>query len=258
MPAGPLGLASRPAAAGGSPNKPAVTSPLADDIVAYGIFTLRVMEPRLNLLRFRMARMNGALRALLNKHFKAGGKEVTDADIQHIQKILARVHFHVARANAFGAVSADSVIIFDPKPATTLIGWTVRGGDKLSTKQFQLYLDDDNIHMFKAPGFSVFLTDIFPYQPGYTKHWMVLHEMCHFVGPRDGSGAEINDYAYAFSPAFDTLTKRDRLHNAESLSLFFLEFCVGTDSIVNLPRLHLYASKYGAFPKVVGGEIVTA
>ena len=48
----------------------------------------------------------------------------------------------------------------------------------------------------KAPGHTVFLGPIFTNQPApVEKQWTVIHEMCHFVGPRDGTGLEINDKA---------------------------------------------------------------
>jgi hypothetical protein len=37
-----------------------------------------------------------------------------------------------------------------------------------------------------------------------------------------------------------------------------LEFAVGTAAIVNTPRLAKFKSHFDAFPKVVGGQIVTS
>ena len=52
--------------------------------------------------------------------------------------------------------------------------------------------------------------------------------MAHFVGPRAGTGIEIDDHkTYANSPRLTNLTKFQKLHNAEVISLFLLEVCVG-------------------------------
>ena len=132
----------------------------------------------------------------------------------------------------------------------------MRGGDKLSTKQFQIYVDKGVT--IKAPGHTVFLGPIFTNQPApVEKQWTVIHEMCHFVGPRDNTGIEINDNAYAFQDHFLGIGKWFKLHNAESISLMILEFAVGTAAIVATPRLAKFRAHFDTFPKVVNGDIVT-
>ena len=102
----------------------------------------------------------------------------------------------------------------------------------------------------KSPGQSIWISHLFRDQPREEKHWTMLHEFAHFVGARDETGIEINDNGYAFQGKFVTLSKFLRLHNAESLSLFYLECVFGTQTIVNLPRLALHRAKYDVFPKV--------
>jgi hypothetical protein len=72
----------------------------------------------------------------------------------------------------------------------------------------------------------------------------------HFTGARDGSFLAVTDYAGALEAKFLTLPKFNRLHNAESLALFFLECIYGTYTVVNLPRLSLHHSHFDTFPKV--------
>ena len=53
------------------------------------------------------------------------------------------------------------------------------------------------------------------------------------------------------------MNKFKKLHNAESLSLFFLEYCIGTQALSGLPRLKTVKAHFDAFPKVVqGGDLV--
>jgi hypothetical protein len=127
----------------------------------------------------------------------------------------------------------------------------------MSTKQIQIYVDKGVVS--KNPGQSIWLTNLFANQPSHEKHWTVLHEFAHFVGPRDGFFTAINDNAYAFESHFLKLSKFARLHNAESLSLFILECCIGTQAISVLPRLSSVKSHFDAFPKVTpSGEVVTS
>jgi hypothetical protein len=181
---------------------------------------------------------------------------MVDNDVAHIQTILAGIDRYIARFNAFGKLPVENVILFSPSPPGNVIAWTVRGGDKMSTSQIQIY--EDHGVVSKNPGQSIWLTRLFADQPSHEKHWTVLHEFCHFVGPRDGFFTAIDDYAYAFESNFLSLSKFSRLHNAESLALFFLECCLGTDAIARLPRLKSVLTHFNAFPKVVmpGGEIV--
>ena len=55
-----------------------------------------------------------------------------------------------------------------------------------------------------------------------------MHETAHFVGPRAGTGIEIDDHkTYANSPRLTNLTNSRSFTNAEIISLFLLEVCVG-------------------------------
>jgi hypothetical protein len=257
VPAGRLGLDGRPGQAAGSPSTPPTPGQTGPQMVAEGKQILKDLERKLMSLRFKLLHQTPTTMAWLNKHFETAKVKVTSSDASKLLNIVSAIHFQVSRANAFGAQGIDSIIMFDPKADAGVIAWTVRGGDKLSTKQFQIYVEKGvNI---KAPGHTVFLGPIFTNQPApIEKQWTVIHEMCHFVGPRDGTGLEINDNAYAFQGHFLSIGKFFKLHNAESIALMILEFAVGTAAIVATPRLATFKSHFDAFPKVVGGQIVTS
>jgi hypothetical protein len=247
---GRLGLIARPnQKAGKPPAPPSTPDPIATQAIADGRKILKDLEPRIMSLRFKLTHQFPPTVAFCNKHFAAGKSTVTPGEIGFINRIVAGIHFHVARFNAFGIQLIDNVILFDPKDDKNL-GWTVRGGTKLSTKQFQIYQDKDTKKMIKAPGQSVFLTNGFAQQTGIDKDWTVLHEMAHFVGPRDGTGIQIDDHAYADNPKFGTLSKFQRLHNAETISLFLLEACHGTAKVAALASLALHKDKYDKAPRV--------
>jgi len=254
---GRLGLNARPNQKAGSPAAPAAApSGVAATAVADGKRILKDLEPRIRLLRFKLTHQFPPTVAFCNKHFATGKSTVTPSEIAFINRLVAAIDFHVARFNSFGILLIDNIILFDPKDTEDL-GWTVRGGNKLSTRQFQIYSDKGKT--IKAPGQTVFLTNGFAAQTGFNKHWTVLHEMAHFVGPRDGSGIQIDDNAYAFNKNFLKLSKFQKLHNAETISLFILEACVGTANVVALPDLSLHAAHFDTFPKVsVAGDIVTS
>ena len=257
VPAGRLGLNGRPGQAAGSPATPPQPTQTGAQMVAEGKQILKDLERTLMSLRFKLLHQAPTTMAWLNKHFETANVKVTPTDASKLLKIVSAIHFQVSRANAFGATGIDSIIMFDAKADPGVIAWTVRGGDKLSTKQFQIYTEKGvNI---KAPGHTVFLGPIFTNQPApIEKQWTVIHEMCHFVGDRDGTGLEINDNAYAFEGHFLGIGKFFKLHNAESIALMILEFAVGTAAIVATPRLSHFKSHFDAFPKVVNREIVTS
>lgn len=256
VPAGRLGLDGRPGQAAGSPSAAPTPPQTGDQMVAEGKQILKDLERTLMSLRFKLLHQTPTTMAWLNKHFETAKVKVTPNEASKLLGIVSAIHFQVSRANAFGAQGIDSIIMFDAKADPGVIAWTVRGGDKLSTKQFQIYVD--NGVTIKAPGHTVFLGPIFTNQPApVEKQWTVIHEMCHFVGPRDGTGLEINDNAYAFQGHFLAIGKWFKLHNAESIALMILEFAVGTAAIVNTPRLKSFKAHFDTFPKVVNGEIVT-
>lgn len=220
------------------------------DIVAVGSLSLRVLEPSIGILRFRMARADNRFFAFMNKHFGTGADKFRVSDLAQIQRIVGSIHLNVARFNAFGKLLVDDVLLFDATPSTSVIGWTVRGGNKMSTKQIQIYMDRQTKKLIKAPGHSIFLTNLFASQLGHEKHLTVLHEFAHYVGPRDGNFFAIDDNAYCNQPNFLTIPKFKKLHNAESIALFILEFCVGTQIVANLPRLSKFRSHFLGFPQV--------
>lgn len=252
---GRLGLIARPnQVAGGPPAPPSPTATVGANATKEGKAILKDLEPRIRSLRFKLTHQFPPTVAFCNKHFAAGTTKITPSEIDFINRLVAAIHFHVARFNAFGIQLIENVILFDPKDIANL-GWTVRGGDKLSTKQFQLYAEKGKT--IKAPGQSVFLTNQFAGQAGIDKKWTVLHEMAHFVGPRDGTGIQIDDHAYATSTKFLSLSKFQKLHNAETISLFMLEACQGTANVVASKDLALHKAHFDAFPKVsASGDIV--
>jgi hypothetical protein len=258
VPPGRLGLDGRPGQAAGAPTvPPPAPSQTGPQMVAEGKQILKDLERTLMMLRFKLLHQTPTTMEWLNKHFETAKVKVTSNDAAFLLKIVSAIHFQVSRANAFGAQGIDSIIMFDAKADPGVIAWTVRGGDKLSTKQFQIYVDKGVT--IKAPGHTVFLGPIFANQPApVEKQWTVIHEMCHFVGPRDNTGIEINDNAYAFQGHFLGIGKWFKLHNAESIALMILEFAVGTAAIVATPRLKSFKDHFDTFPKVVGGQIVTS
>ena len=62
------------------------------------------------------------MQGLLNKHFAAGNDTVKSIDIAHISTVLANLHFFVARANAFGLLPVNNVLLFDDTPDAEKIG----------------------------------------------------------------------------------------------------------------------------------------
>ena len=252
---GRLGLLARPNQAAGQPPTQGA-SQTAKQSTDEGKTILKDMEPRIRTLRFKLTHQFPPTVAFVNKHFATGKSTVSPGEISFVRSLVARIHFHVARFNAFGIQNIDNVILFDPKDTENL-GWTVRGGDKLSTKQFQIYAEHGKT--IKAPGQSLFLTNLFATSASIDKQWTVLHEMAHFVGPRDDTGIEVDDHAYAFQSKFLKLSKFKKLHNAETISLFILEACVGTTKILTSNDLTQHKSHFDTFPKVsANGDIVTS
>jgi len=259
IPYGPLGY-SRSPQAHGTGTTPTPTSP-ADQVLAVAVanICMRVIASRINLLRWKLTRVSPTMEALLNKHFAHNKNKINNTDIAHIQKILSGIDYYIARFNAFGKLPVENVILFDPIPTTDVIAWTVRGGNKMSTKQIQIYYDKGK--PIKAPGQSIWITNLFEEQPREEKHWTILHEFAHFTGARDGQAGTVDDAdkGYTFEGHFLSLSKYTRLHNAESLSLFFLECIFGTKTVVGLPRLSLYKAHFDTFPKVnSNGELVNS
>ncbi len=262
VPMGKLGAPESPNSktpGAGTPNVAPIPSTLGVEIVAMANMILRILEPRLQALRFQLTRVTPNMMALLNKHFANGKERVDTQDIRRVQKVLADIHFFVARFNAFGKQPSENVILFDPVPNPDFIGRTVRGGNKLGINKIQIYQDKKTGVVSKNPGQSIWLSRAFETTPSHEKHWTVLHEFAHFVGGRDGKPDRIDDIdkAYSNESKFQSISKFKRLHNAESISLFFLEFAVGTDAITVLPGLNLHKAHFEKFPKVTQtGEIV--
>lgn len=257
VPYGKLGIAVNGAPRAGAANTGKAPSKEGDDDIKTAHDRMVSLEPRLNTLRWRLTRSTPQMLALLNKHFAHKKQTVTNSDIGQVQKILRGVHHYVARANAFGKLPLKNVILYDPSPPGNTIAHTVRGGDKMSTSQIQIYRDKGK--NIKSPGQTIWLTSLFSSQQATEKDLVLLHEFAHFVGPRDGWFGTIDDHAYAFEGKFLHLSKFFRLHNAESLALFMLEWCVGTKAIVDAPRMSSVRAHFDTFPKVVaGGDLVTS
>jgi Putative peptidoglycan binding domain len=265
VPRGVLGQnrAGEPAA-----NTPNVKVPLAIDAastVADAQRLLRELEPRLNLLRFRLTRVTPPMLGLLNKHFAAGNDTVKPSDIAHISTVLKDIHFFVARTNASGLLPVENVLLFDDHPDPEFNARTVFGGDKLSTEQFVIVFDKESKRPVKDHGQSIWLTrhyvinanDVL--RPPNERQKTLLHEFCHFVGPKGNQPGILEDIAYIFRQRFPLLTKLERLHNADTLTLFFLEWCVGHVNVSSLPRL-VNPAHFSKFPRVNGatGEIEVA
>jgi hypothetical protein len=255
----------------GQPAKdtPNVKVPLAIDAastIADAQRLLRELEPRLNLLRFRLTRVTPPMLGLLNKHFAAGNDTVKSADIAHISNVLRDIHFFVARASATGQLPVNNVLLFDDIPDPKDIpAYTVPGGDKLSINEFVIGFHDMDQKVKKFHGQSIWLTRLYVInandilQPPNARQNTLLHEFCHFVGPKGNQPGFLDDIAYIFNQRFPLLSKLERLHNADTLALFFLEWCVGHVNVSSLPFL-VNPTHFSKFPRVNGatGEIEVA
>src|SRR5262249_287728 len=162
-------------------------SDLAEISIEVALACLDVLEPSLNRLRWRLARATKDMMSLMDKHFANRAQMVTDADVDHVRTILGGLHHYLARPNAFGKLPINNVMLFGPEPAGKTMGYTVWGGDKISTGQIDVYQHKDakgKLVNRKLPGQSIWLTSLFAKKPTYEKHWTMLHELAHFVGRR--------------------------------------------------------------------------
>jgi peptidoglycan hydrolase-like protein with peptidoglycan-binding domain len=252
IPSGPL---AGPSSTGSGSSAPAVDGAL---IVAVAKVNVRVLAPSINLLRWRLARADDHFLAFMDKHFSTGLDKATRSDISHLMRVLAGIDKYVARCNAFGLLPAENALLFDPESTPDFVARTVRGGDKMSTRQTQLYRNSKGV-VYKAPGQSIWLSSLWADELTWEKHLTLLHEFAHFVGPRDGQPATIDDQPNAGRadlPRFMSQSRYSKLHNAESVALFILEFCIGTSAILTIPRLSGRVSHFSKFPKVEGHELV--
>ena len=252
----------------GQPAKdtPNVKVPLAIDAastIADAQRLLRELEPRLNLLRFRLARVTPPMQGLLNKHFAAGGDTVKPVDIDHISKVLANIHIFLARASATGVLLLNNVLQFDDIPDPQGIpAYSVFGGDKLSTNEFVIAIDNFSNKPKKFKGQTIWLTRLYAILPNdilmpeNMRQHFLLHEFCHFVGPKGGFPGILDDIAYIQDQQFALLSKFQRLHNASTLAVFFQEWCTGHVSVSSLRDL-VNPAHFSKFPRVNGatGEI---
>lgn len=229
---------------------------LGADSILVGLMCMRTLEPFIHNLRWKFTRTDAKFIAFIDKHFATGTQKVTTSDIHHLQQVVGAIHHYIARFNAFGKLPIENVVLYNSDPPGDTIAWTVRGGDKMTTRQVQIYMDKKTGKITKNPGQSIWLTSLFANESGYAKHWVMLHELAHFVGARDGSYNKIDDYSYAFEKNFLKIPKFQKLHNAESISLFMLEYCLGTDMIAGLPRIQLVKDHFIKSPKVNAGQIV--
>jgi hypothetical protein len=257
VPQGTLGQNHQGQPAKNTPNKRVLPPADIDAILAEAGQILRDMEPRLNLLRFKLTHVTPPMRGLLNKHFAAGNDKVNNNDIAHISKVLANIHVFLARASATGVVQVDNVLQFDDIPdPKTFAAYTVFGGDKLSTQQFVIAFDRLSKKLKKLRGHTIWLTRLYAIQPDNSKQNVLLHEFCHFVGPKKGQPGVLDDIAYTDSKRFPLLGKIERLHNCDTLAVFFQEWCKGHVSVSNLPGL-VNPTHFSKFPRVsfATGEI---
>jgi peptidoglycan hydrolase-like protein with peptidoglycan-binding domain len=257
VPQGPLGQNRAGEPAKDTPN---VKVPLAIDAastIADAQRLLRELEPRLNLLRFRLTRVTPPMLGLLNKHFAAGNDTVKPGDIAHISTVLKDIHFFVARASATGQLPVNNVLQFDDHPDPDFNARTVFGGDKLSSEQFVIVFDEESKRPVKAHGQSIWLSRFYAIKandilrPTNQRQKTLLHEFCHFVGPTGEQPGILEDIALIFRQRFPLLSKLERLHNADTLALFFLEWCVGHVNVSSLPAL-VNPAHFAKFPRVNG------
>lgn len=191
---------------------------------------LEEVLPSLNVLSWKLTHINNTRLALFQKHFGTDKEKVTDTDILHVRKVISDC-FHYG-------YSFRGFIEYDPVLPKGVLAYTVRGGDKLALKKFQIYKDVHNkFRVHKYPGQTVWVTDLYIAQHRLERVWTMLHEMAHFVGKRDGHFDVIDDHGYAFEGHYQKLSKFRRLHNAETLSMFMLDCCYGTDALTALPRI---------------------
>ena len=264
VPQGTLGQNAAGLPAANTPNARLPPPTEAQKAIADAQQILRELEPRLRLLRFRLTRVTPPMQGLLNKHFAAGTDTVKFGDIEHISNVLRDIHFFVARANAFGVLPVNNVLLFDdvadPKGTAA---YTVVGGDKLSTNELGITNDGFSGKLRKVPGQSIWLTRLYSVrvtnnnpQPKNLRQHILLHEFCHFVGPKEGFPGVLTDHAYIQDQRFPFLGKLERLHNASTLAVFFQEWCVGFASVSSLPGL-VNPTHFTKFPRVNGatGEI---
>lgn len=199
---------------------------------------LRALQPSLLNLSFRLSRRSNSVIGLMRKHFASGSETIDDADVNFVQDVLRDIRVFIDRANAFGNIQATNVVLFANAPG--LLGFTVRGGDKMTTDDLQIYTEADGTAR-NYPGQSVFITPTWKNTTVVEKQLTLIHEFCHFVGDRDDpppplppNPNKIDDNAYVDNPAMKNLNKPSKLRNAESLALFYLEFCIGTSALLTL------------------------
>lgn len=258
VPPGRLGAPQLVAKSGGSPNTGrvnvgnAVARAAATAAIAEAIVNLQRYAPRLLAFQYKLARRTPQTIAFLNKHFSNNAETVKDPDIDHIQRILTAMLPYMTRSSAFGALMVESVLVYEADPPFKggVFAYTSAGGNKLSTNETQIYFDEKKGINTKCPGSTIWVTDSFASDTADAVHryWIALHELCHFVGAKEGQSGRVLDYAYIFNPRFRTLGKMQRLYNAETLSLCFLEYSVGTDVLL---------SNWGSQPIIEGSPRVS-
>lgn len=205
--------------------------------VPLALAMLKLLQPSLLNLSFKLARSSAAALTLASKHFAEPGTAVTGADVDYLQTVLRDLRTYIDRANAFGDIQAANTVLFYDEPG--LLGFTVRGGDKMTVNDLQLYADDDGTTR-NYPGQTVFITGLWSKAPLAEQQLTLIHEFCHFVGDRDDQPGKppnpnkIDDHAYIDNPKMSVLSKALKLRNAESLALFFLEYCIGTHALMSI------------------------
>jgi hypothetical protein len=205
---------------------------------------LKFLQPSLLTLSFRLNRSSDSVRRLAEKHFVNPGETLTDADMSFLAQVLRDIRVFLDRTNAFGKFPGANVVLFSSLFSgkfPNLLAFTVRGGDKMTTSDLQLYAMPTG-KVFNFPGQSIFITPAWTKLSPVYKQEVLIHEFCHFVGDRDDpppplppNANKIDDNAYLHDPSMKFLNKNAKMRNAESLALFFMEFCVGTKAIMTIP-----------------------
>jgi hypothetical protein len=157
----------------------------------------------------------------------------------------------------------NNVLQFDDIPDPQGIpAYAVFGGDKLSTNEFVIAIDNFSNKPKKFKGQTIWLTRLYAILPNdilmpeNMRQHILLHEFCHFVGPKGGFPGILDDIAYIQDQQFALLSKFQRLHNASTLAVFFQEWCRGHVSVSSLRDL-VNPAHFSKFPRVNGatGEI---
>src|SRR5829696_6066389 len=243
VPQGILGQNAAGQPAKDTPNAKVPPPTEAEKAVAEAQQILRELEPRLKLLLIKLTPVTTPMQGLLNKHFAAGADKVKPGDIAHVATVLRNIISFVAKVK----------LLFDPVPNPgDIAAYTVPGGSQLSANESVIMIDNFSNKPKKFKGQSLWLTRLYtdPTTLKNQRQRVLLHEFCHFVGPKEGFPGLFTDI-YIRDQQFAFLGKVQRLHNCDTLALFFLEWCVGHANVSSLPKL-VNPAHFSKFPRVNG------